>query len=363
MLSGDAVLVLALQVLAEDAVGHLQRLQRRVGLEQAAVEAVHGPPAERGAGVHGAEQRQQLLPQRRPGRVEKLAVGPFGQQVLQQLGRVGEPLPHVVAEEHEQQPVEHLLRQPHQPPARAGEARRAFPVAGQQLGIQPVAQGTVFLVERILDLPVAEPPLLDQPEQHGPAAARQQRVAVEQPGEQEAVEPRGLGPRQQPGAARALEQVARLDDEADVLLPPAVIPVQPELVHVRHDGPGGQHRLATHHAAAGEGEVVQRLLLQRPRVALAPLRGIERRVDILVFAQHLRDPWLPGAELPRRQVCLPRAAGGAGAGHVELGPQRVALARRNLAGLGIAPGVAEELPDEGGFRAAFPKVVARMPPL
>ena len=135
---GDAGLVLALLRLAEQAVGHFQCFKRTIRREQATVEAVDRHAAESGAVVHRAEQAQQFLPDRPGRRIEERIVGAADQEVLQQLGREGQLLAHVLAEENEQESIQDLLRQAHQPSARSGETRSTLAIMGQQLGVKPV---------------------------------------------------------------------------------------------------------------------------------------------------------------------------------------------------------------------------------
>ena len=99
-----------------------------------------------------------------------------------------------------------LLGEADNPPARSGKPVRSL-VVRQKLGIEVFAEGAILGVEGVLEFPLSKPLLFDQPEEPGtPAVAlNRQRVAVKQTLEQEAVEARVLGVRDQ---RRPLKQVA-----------------------------------------------------------------------------------------------------------------------------------------------------------
>jgi hypothetical protein len=72
--------------------------------------------------------------------------------------------------------------------------------------------------------------------------------------EKETVEPCFLGLGKQP---RSLEKVGRLDGEAQRLLMAAIIPVEPEFVHVGDHPPCGEDRPGPDHAAPGKAQIVE----------------------------------------------------------------------------------------------------------
>jgi len=138
----------------------------------------------------------------------------------------------------------------------------------------------------VFEFAVVKPLLTDKAEQEALAAGRKQRFSMKHLLEKETVEPRLLGFRKQP---RSLEKVARLDGEAQRLLMAAIIPVEPEFVHVRDDPPSGEDRLGPDHAAPGKAQIVETLAYRGSGIALPLLVGIQGASDSLKLAEHLRN--------------------------------------------------------------------------
>ena len=231
----------------------------------------------------------------------------------------------------------------------------------QQLGDQRIAEVLVAAVKPRLDLPVAEAAVLDNAEECRLATPRQQRVAVKDAGEDVVAEAGLFRVVQQ---RRLLEQVALRpgEDKAEELRRP-VIPVEAELVHVGDNPPARQDRLAADHPAPGAAKVVKALIYWRPAIALARLLRVEGRpaaARSLEFADALGNVPGPG-EIAEGKIGPTGAAARASAGNGELLHHRVAVARRTLAGPGVAPNVAEEGFDEGRLGACLADIGPRGP--
>jgi hypothetical protein len=327
-------------VLAEDRVRNLELLGLGITREEAAVEPVQRPAPEGFALVHCMEEPQQVLPDGRGVRGIVWVVAPLDEEIAQELRWEGERLTHVLAEEDEDATIEDLLCQPDEAPSRAGKAGGPFRVLLEKSAVEPLAERAIFRVELVLQLAVFEPLLGDEIEQQAPAALREQRVAMKHLLEEETVEPRLLCGAEQ---SRPLKKVTRLDREAQRLLVAAIVPVEPELVHIGDDPPGREDRLGTDHAAPREAQVIEALPDRRSRIALALLIGIEGTANILELAEHLRNSvGCTFAEIADREIGFAFSSVGSRAGDRKFRVERKPAFRSLLPALHIPPHVSRK---------------------
>lgn len=130
--------------------------------KEAAVEwveqfAAKGPPL-----IHCLEQMQHVLPNRRTLRIDIWVIAAINEEVLKQLRREGESLPHVLAKEDEDAAVEDFLSKANETPARTWKARCAVTVSFEQGQIETLAKFLVLTVERVFEFPIPEALLSNQ---------------------------------------------------------------------------------------------------------------------------------------------------------------------------------------------------------
>ena len=177
-------LVRALLSLDEYVVRNAQAVDERIRLEQSAVDLRQREANERAAGVHQAEKTLEEIPQLRAVFVVERLHAAASQEVPDHLRRKQHPLPHVLAEESEDEAVEQLLRQPQQLAGPAGKIRIAQP----ENAVETLAHLLVAVVEFAFELAPTRPLPLDETEQERAPRIRQQHVAGEKLGEQIAIE-------------------------------------------------------------------------------------------------------------------------------------------------------------------------------
>jgi hypothetical protein len=213
--------------------------------------------------------------------------------------------------------------------------------------VEPLAEFPIFGIKRVFERAVAESLLLDETEQKTLAATRKQRFPMKHLSEKETIEPCFLGLGKQP---RSLEKIARLDGKTQRLLMTAIIPVELEFVHVGDDPPCGEDRLGPDHAAPGKTQIVETLAYRGSGVSLPLLVSIEGTAYVFELAEHLRNlARCSLAEVADSKIDFANAAVCTCAGDSELRIKREPRLGTPLAGLDVAPCLAEEYVDERGF--------------